>query len=98
MLLYLARLTQVMHLEVHPPQSYLDNAGTLHASLDDAKTALSSALMHEARKCSRPHPADLPSWDDPTRARGVRSFEVNGEKGLWMEAVMEDTRHGSELT
>ncbi len=50
MLLYLARATQVMDLEIHSPHAYLDNAGTLHTSLDEAKTALSIALMSEARK------------------------------------------------
>lgn len=47
MLLYLARATQVMDLEIHYPHTYLDNIGTLHTSLDDAQRALGIALMHE---------------------------------------------------
>ncbi len=90
MLLYLARATQVMDLEIHYPHSYLDNAGTLHTSIDEAKNALSIALMHEARKWITSAPTELSIiWDEPMKARCVvRSFDANGNKELWMEAAI----------
>lgn len=44
---------QVMDMEVDDPHAYLENVGTLHASLEDAKTTLSIALMREARNTGR---------------------------------------------
>ena len=75
---------------VHSPHAYLDNVGTLHASLDEAKRALGIALMHEARKGITSAPTELDIiWDEPMRARCVvRSFDANGNKGLWMEAAI----------
>ncbi len=80
-MLYLARATQVMDLEIHSPHAYLDNIGTLHASLDDAKTALCLALMHEARKWIPSAPTEVGIiCDEPTKAPcAVRSFDANGE-------------------
>ena len=90
MLFYLARATQVMDLDLIDHYAYLDNVGTLHASLDDAKQALSIALMHEARKLIASAPTELDIiWDEPMKARCVvRSFDDNGNKGLWMEAAI----------
>ena len=89
MLLYLARATQVMDLEIHYPHAYLDNVGTLHTSLDDAKTALSIALMREAREINNGMMEFDILWDEPMKARCVvRSFDANGNKGLWMEAAI----------
>ena len=89
MLLYLARATQVMDLEIHYPHAYLDNVGTLHTSLEDAKTALSIALMREARAINNGFIEFDILWDEPMKARCVvRSFDANGNKGLWMEAAI----------
>ena len=92
MLLYLARATQVMDLEIDSPHAYLGNTGTLHASLENAKTALSIALMHEARKWIASAATELDIiWDEPTTARCVvRSFDANGNKGLWMKLHWKD--------
>lgn len=88
MLLYLARATQIMDLEIHYPHAYLDNIGTLHTSLEEAKTALSIALMREARQINCMMEFDI-LWDEPMKARCVaRSFDANGNKGLWMEAAI----------
>ena len=89
MLIYLARATQVMDLEIHSPLAYLDNVGTLHANIKEAKRALGIALMHEARSISNGFIELNILWDELLKARCVvRSFDANGNKGLWMEAAI----------
>jgi hypothetical protein len=74
---------------MHLPHAYLDNVGTLHTSLEEAKRALGIALMAEARKGISSAPTELNIiWDEPMKARCVvRSLDANGNKGLWMEAA-----------
>ena len=46
--------------------------------------------MHEGRKSITSAPTELNIiWDEPMKARCVvRSFDANGNQGLWMEAVI----------
>lgn len=82
MLLYLARATPVMDLEIHSSHAYLDNAAALHASLDSAKIALSIALMHEARKWIASAPTELDIiWDEPINARCVAASTLTATRG-----------------
>lgn len=93
MLLYLARATRVPNLEIRYPHACLDNVGTLHTSLEDAKGALGIALMHEARTHNDGFIELNIIWDEPMKARCVvRSFDANGNKGLWMEVVIGQIR------
>ena len=89
MLLYLARATQVMDLEIQYPHAYLDNVGTLHSSLDEAQRALGIALINQARTNNDGFIELNIIWDEPTKARCVvRSFVGNGNEALWMEAAI----------
>lgn len=89
MLLYLARATQVIDSEVRDPRSYLDNVGTLQASIDEAKRALGIALMRKARSMNSGTKEFDIHWDKPLKARCVvPSFAANGNKGHWMEAAI----------
>ena len=68
MLLYLARATQVIDSEVRDPRSYLDNVGTLQASIDEAKRALGIALMRKARSMNSGTKEFDIHWDKPLKA------------------------------
>lgn len=93
MLLYFARATQVTDLEVHDPHAYLDSISTLHKSLDEAKTALGIALIHEARTNNHGFIELSIIWDEPMKARCVvRSLDADGNKGLWMEVAIGQIR------
>jgi hypothetical protein len=74
---------------MHLPHADLDNVGTLHASVNDAKRALGIALMHEARSINNGFIELNILWDEPMKAHCVvRSFDANSNKGLWMKAVI----------
>lgn len=89
MQLYIVRVIGVLDWDARSPYIELRNAGTIHSDLQYAKTALSIALMREARLQSDGMAEFNIIWDCPTSARCVtRSFDLNGNKGEWVEAAI----------